>query len=78
MSPMTVFHSSLDAGTFMSWHEFALLVSEAFRLQGYTAIEGGGAQPDGDVDLAIPYLLPKRNVKQALNCPPLNALRAAM
>jgi restriction system protein len=37
----------------MSWREFELLVGEAFRLQGYSVIEGGGAQPDGGVDLVL-------------------------
>lgn len=37
----------------MSWREFELLVGEAFRMQGYTVIEQGGAQADGGVDLVL-------------------------
>ena len=42
-----------DALNGMSWREFELLVGEAFRLQGYTITELGGAQPDGGVDLVL-------------------------
>ncbi|HEX7891311.1 MAG TPA: restriction endonuclease [Ramlibacter sp.] len=42
---------SADALNGMSWHEFEMLVGEAFRLQGYAVEEQGGAQPDGGVDL---------------------------
>lgn len=41
---------SLDG---MSWHEFEILVGEAFRLQGYKVSETGGGGPDGGVDLVI-------------------------
>lgn len=37
----------------MSWREFELLVGEAFRMQGYTVAEQGGAQADGGVDLVL-------------------------
>lgn len=37
----------------MSWHEFELLVGEAFRLQGYSVAEIGGAGPDGGIDLSM-------------------------
>ena len=37
----------------MSWREFEMLVGEAFRLQGYTVTESGGAGPDGGVDLVL-------------------------
>lgn len=37
----------------MSWREFELLVGEAFRMQGYTVTEQGGAQADGGVDLVL-------------------------
>jgi restriction system protein len=37
----------------MSWPEFEMLVGEAFRLQGYTVTELGGAQADGGVDLVL-------------------------
>jgi len=42
---------SADALHGMSWREFEMLVSEAFRLQGYGVQEQGGAQADGGVDL---------------------------
>lgn len=37
----------------MSWREFERLVGEAFRMQGYTVVEQGGAQADGGVDLVL-------------------------
>jgi restriction system protein len=43
----------------MSWHEFELLVGEAFRLQGYKVFELGGSGPDGGVDLVLTK--PSRN-----------------
>jgi restriction system protein len=42
--------SSLDG---MTWHEFELLVGEAFRQKGYKVLEIGGAGPDGGVDLVL-------------------------
>jgi restriction system protein len=42
--------SSLDG---MTWHEFELLVGEAFRQKGYKVLELGGAGPDGGVDLVL-------------------------
>lgn len=42
-----------DALDGMSWHEFELLVGEAFRLQGYAVAERGGAGPDGGIDLVL-------------------------
>ncbi len=37
----------------MSWHEFELLVGEAFRQQGFRVTERGGQGPDGGVDLVL-------------------------
>ncbi|MBD9630159.1 restriction endonuclease [Pseudomonas sp. PDM19] len=37
----------------ISWHEFELLVGEAFRRKGFTVIEKGGNGPDGGVDLVL-------------------------
>ena len=37
----------------MSWREFEVLVSEAFRLQGYLVAETGGGGADGGVDLIL-------------------------
>jgi restriction system protein len=45
--------NSADALNGMSWREFELLVGEAFRLQGYSVTEQGGAGPDGGVDLVL-------------------------
>lgn len=42
-----------DALDGMSWHEFELLVGEAFRLQGYQVTETGGGGADGGVDLVL-------------------------
>jgi restriction system protein len=44
---------SADALDGMSWHEFELLVGEAFRLQGYRVAELGGSGPDGGIDLVL-------------------------
>ena len=45
--------ASADALDGMSWHEFEMLVGEAFRLQGYGVIEMGGSGPDGGIDLVL-------------------------
>lgn len=45
--------SALSALNGISWQEFELLVGEAFRMQGFTVKEFGGAQPDGGVDLEL-------------------------
>lgn len=37
----------------MNWHEFEILVGEAFRRRGYTVLETGGNGPDGGVDLVL-------------------------
>jgi restriction system protein len=37
----------------MSWQDFELLIGEAFRLQGFTVVERGGAGPDGGIDLLL-------------------------
>ena len=44
---------SADALDEMSWREFELLVGEAFRLQGFSVSEQGGAGPDGGIDLVL-------------------------
>ncbi len=53
-----------DALNGISWREFELLVGEAFRLQGYSVTELGGAGPDGGVDL----VLRKGNEKFLVQC----------
>ncbi|MDM4766152.1 restriction endonuclease [Pelomonas sp. SE-A7] len=42
-----------DALDGMSWREFEMLVGEAFRMQGFSVGELGGAGPDGGVDLVL-------------------------
>ncbi|MDH0863503.1 restriction endonuclease [Mitsuaria sp. GD03876] len=37
----------------MTWHQFELLIGEAFRQKGYTVAEIGGDGPDGGVDLVL-------------------------
>ena len=37
----------------MTWHEFEMLVGEAFRRRGYAAAEMGGGGADGGVDLVL-------------------------
>lgn len=37
----------------MSWRQFELLLSDAFRRQGFEVSESGGSQPDGGVDLRL-------------------------
>lgn len=37
----------------MSWHEFEMLVGEAFRRRGYAVIETGGGGADGGIDLVL-------------------------
>lgn len=45
--------NAVDALDGMSWREFEMLVSEAFRLQGYGVLETGGGGADGGVDLVL-------------------------
>ena len=42
-----------QAITDMTWQEFELLISEAFRHQGYAVMETGGGGADGGVDLVL-------------------------
>jgi restriction system protein len=37
----------------MSWHEFELLIGEAYRRRGYAVAETGGGGADGGVDLVL-------------------------
>ena len=48
----------------MSWHEFEILVGEAYRLQGYRVTETGGGGADGGIDLS----LTKGNEKFLVQC----------
>jgi restriction system protein len=43
----------LDSIRALSWREFELLVGEAFRRQGFSIEERGGACPDGGIDLVL-------------------------
>ncbi|MFC5772014.1 restriction endonuclease [Thauera sinica] len=45
--------NAADALDGMNWREFEMLVSEAFRLQGYGVLETGGGGADGGVDLVL-------------------------
>lgn len=45
--------NAVDALNGMTWQEFEQLVGEAFRRQGFTVDETGGAQADGGVDLVL-------------------------
>ncbi|WP_431099950.1 restriction endonuclease [Roseateles noduli] len=42
-----------DAIHGMTWHQFELLIGEAFRQKGFTVVEIGGSGPDGGVDLVL-------------------------
>lgn len=44
---------SIEAIARMDWREFEMLLSEAYRLQGYSVTELGGSGPDGGVDLVL-------------------------
>lgn len=50
-----IFDKQTDLQTILqlSWHEFELLISEAYRRQGYSVVEHGGNGPDGGVDLML-------------------------
>lgn len=45
--------SSIKSISNLSWHEFELMVGEAFRRKGYKVEERGGNGPDGGVDLVL-------------------------
>ncbi|MDF2465640.1 MAG: restriction endonuclease [Ramlibacter sp.] len=63
-----------DALNGMSWREFELLVGEAFRLQGYSVTELGGAGADGGVDL----VLRKGNEKFLVQCKQWKAFKVGV
>lgn len=48
----------------MSWHQFEILVGEAYRQQGYQVKELGGSGPDGGADL----ILTKNGRKYLVQC----------
>jgi restriction system protein len=63
-----------DALDGMTWREFEMLVSEAFRLQGYRVLENGGDGPDGGVDL----VLTKGNEKYLVQCKQWKAFKVGV
>jgi restriction system protein len=46
-------NESADALNRMSWREFEMLIGEAFRVQGFSVVELGGASADGGVDIVL-------------------------
>jgi restriction system protein len=58
----------------MSWREFEALVSEAFRLDGYTVEERRGEGPDGGVDL----VLRKASERFLVQCKQWRALKVSV
>ncbi len=55
---------SLDSIRELSWQEFETLIGEAFRRQGYSVTQRGGAAPDGGIDL----VLQKAGSKSVVQC----------
>ncbi|MEJ8839537.1 restriction endonuclease [Ramlibacter sp. AN1133] len=53
LAATTTASPAADVLSDMSWREFEMLTSEAFRLQGFQVEETGGAQADGGVDLRV-------------------------
>jgi restriction system protein len=45
--------TNIDSIQDLSWHKFEILLSEAFRRQGYTVKENSSAGPDGGIDLVL-------------------------
>lgn len=58
----------------ISWHEFELLVGEAYRMQGYDVLETGGGGADGGVDL----ILTKGGEKFFVQCKQWKAYRVGV
>jgi|LSQX01.1.fsa_nt_gb restriction system protein len=56
--------TSLDSLRALDWHDFELLVGEAYRRQGYEVSETGGGGADGGVDL----MLTRGTRKVAVQC----------
>ena len=48
----------------LTWQNFESLVGEAFRRQGYSVVQHGGAAPDGGIDL----VLAKGGAKAVVQC----------
>lgn len=45
--------TNIDSIQDLSWHKFEILLSEAFRRQGYFVRENSSAGPDGGIDLIL-------------------------
>src|SRR5271168_4658574 len=45
-------HGTTNIGS-LSWQDFERLVGEGFRRRGFEVVEGGGAVPDGGIDLVL-------------------------
>jgi restriction system protein len=58
----------------MTWQEFEALVSEAFKLRGFSVQERGGASADGGIDL----LLRKGHDKYLVQCKQWRATRVGV
>jgi restriction system protein len=58
----------------VSWQEFEVLVSEAFKLQGFVVTDTGGGGPDGGVDL----ILRKGNEKFLVQCKQWRAFKVGV
>jgi restriction system protein len=58
----------------MSWRNFELLVGEAFRRQGFTVTETGGAGPDEGIDL----ILSRENEVFLVQCKHWQALKVSV
>ena len=58
----------------ISWHEFELLVGEAFRMRGYAVTETGGGGADGGIDL----ILTKGSEKFLVQCKQWRAFKVGV
>lgn len=70
----TVQKSAANALDDMAWHEFEMLVGEAFRMKGYQVAETGGNGPDGGIDL----VLSKGKEKFLVQCKQWKALKVSV
>jgi restriction system protein len=52
----------------MTWHEFEVLIGEAFRRKGYAVVETGGGGPDGGIDLMLRKPVTNGNETYVVQC----------
>lgn len=52
----------------MTWHEFEVLIGEAFRRKGYAVVETGGGGPDGGIDLVLRKPVTNGNETYVVQC----------